>query len=472
MKLSKIMAAACAALMVAGSAFAKTVKKPSSISLMVDGTFLIKENGEDVLVQGFKDRTGIDLVLNHPIHNQYYEKVNLTFTTGDIPDVILLSSSYYNTYALAGALYDVSKLYKSSDISKNIADQSLVDALKVDGKLYGVPYDRGNGPITYVRGDWLEKLNMKAPTTYDEYLDMLRAFKNKNPDGLKPEDVIPVTAAGLIGPEYPYNNYLPEFYQDARPDFVKVKGKWVDGMSQPNMKAALTRMAAAYKEGLIDKEIITNKTSTCRDKFYSGKVGAFTYWAGTWNYNLQKNLTPNVAQGKVTPIPAIKGVKYIERPATVLCITSKCKNPEAVFKYFFEDALDCGKGQQFWTFGVEGKTYKVENGQIQFLPSIQNPKTPFVKAWFSPEIPTTKYAANWKEDPLIKNSLSMFQKNNVAYSLPPASDTLSELGPELDKMKSSYITKIVYGELSVDDGIAQYQKASEKYVKAILASLK
>ena len=42
------------------------------------------------------------------------------------------------------------------------------------------------------------------------------------------------------------------------------------------MKAALQRMQDAYKEGLIDKEVVTNKTSTCRDKF-AGNVGVFNY---------------------------------------------------------------------------------------------------------------------------------------------------------------------------------------------------
>jgi putative aldouronate transport system substrate-binding protein len=473
MKFSKLVVAGCMYLAVMGVALAKStvVQKPSSISLMVDGTFLIKENGEQVLVDGWKDLTGIDLVLNHPIHNEYYEKVNLAFTTGDIPDVVLLGSTQYSNFAVNGALYDMTKLFNNSPLKGNIKDMALVNALKIDGRLYGLPYDRGNGTVTYVRGDWLKKLGLKAPKNYAEFITMLRLFKNKNPDGLKPEDVIPITAAGLVGPEYPYDIYLREFYQDATPDFVKVNGKWVDGMSQPNMKAALKRLHDAYAEGLIDKEIITNKTSTCRDKFYAGKVGAFNYWAGTWNYNLQTNISPNHPDATVVPIPAIKETKYIERPSTAICITSKCKDPEAVFKYFFETILDCGSGQQFMTFGVKGKTYDIVNGQIQFMPSIQDPKKPFVKAWFSPEIPTTKYAANWKEDPLIKSSLELFQANSIVYPLPPLSETLSELAPELIKIKSSCITKIVYGSLSIDDGIAGYQKDSAKYVKAILADI-
>jgi putative aldouronate transport system substrate-binding protein len=472
--LEKAIAIGLAALIACAPLFAQA--KPASIKFMVDGTFLIKENGEQILIDGFKELDGVALDLMHPIHNEYSQKVHLAFTTGDIPDVVLLSNNNYLEFVKNGALYDMTDLYNKSDLKKRIKQLPVVDALKIDGRLYGLPGDRGNGTITYVRGDWLDKLGLKAPTTYDEFINMLRLFKNKNPDGLAPDKVIPYTGPGLVNAgsgtgEYPLDIYLREFYQDATPDFVNRGGKWVDGMSEPAMVKALMRMKSAYAEGLIDKEIITNKTSTCRDKFNSGNVGVFNYWAGTWNDTLQKNIKSNAPQARVTPIPAIKETKYIERPATCYAITAACKNPEGVFKYFFERLWDGGKGQMYATFGVEGKTYEVKNGLIQFLPSIQDPKKPFPKAMWSPEIPVTNWKPNWKPVPEITNSLDMFQDNMVAYSLLPASDVLNELMPELNAMRISYVSKIVYGSIGLDEGIAAYKKESTKYVDAILKDI-
>ncbi|TCW60360.1 extracellular solute-binding protein [Treponema sp. J25] len=454
------------------AAKAKKVEKPTSISLMVDGTFLPKENGQDILVEGYKALTGIELVVNQPAHNEYYQKLNLAFSTGDVPDVVLLGSYAYASYGANGSLYDLTELYEKSSLKDRVKDPAIIEALKINGRLYGIPYERGNGTVTYVRGDWLEKLGLQPPTNYDEFINMLRLFKNKNPDGLKPDKVIPLTAAGLVNSEYPLDIYLREFYQDASPDFIKKDGKWIDGMSDPAMVAALKRMRDAYAEGLIDKEIITNKTSTCRDKFYSGVVGVFNYWAGTWNRNLALNIEKNNPQAKVTPIPAIKETKYIERPATVIAITKNCKNPEAVFKYFFEFLLDGDKGQTFATFGVEGKTYEIKDGMIQFLPSVQDPAKPFVKAWFSPELPVFDWNPAWKPtDERITNSLAIFQKDAVSYKVFPSSDTISQLLPELNTIKANYVTKIVYGTLSIEEGLAQYQKDAQKYVEAILAEL-
>jgi len=439
--------------------------------MMMNGIFQTKENGEQWIVDEYKKLTGIELKFNHPIHNEYETKVDLAFTTGDVPDVLPLSANQFIRYAHAGLLYDLTDLYNASPIKNNMKDQSLVEALKIKGRLYSVPFERGNGTITYVRGDWLEKLGMKAPTNYSEFLEMLRAFKNKNPDGLKPDEVIPITAAGLINSEYPLDIYLREFYQDATPDYVEVKGKWADGMLQPNMVAALERMRDAYAEGLIDKEIVTNKTSTARDKFYAGKVGVFNYWAGQWYQTLQTNLSNNKPQGKVIPILPIQGTKYIERTSPALCITKAAKDPKAVFKYMIEYILDGGQGQTWATFGPEGKFFKYVDGKVQFLPSMQNPKVNFTKAFVSAEIPVNNWNSKFTMLPLAAQSLELFQANSRQVGLIPYTEEAMELVPDMNTIRGKYVAEIVFGKRTVKDGLAAYAKEVSKYNRIILREL-
>jgi putative aldouronate transport system substrate-binding protein len=246
-------------------------------------------------------------------------------------------------------------------------------------------------------------------------------------------------------------------------------------MSQPNWAKALERMRAAYAEGLIDKEIITNQTSTCRDKFYTGNVGVFNYWAGAWNETLRKNIVPNVPGAKVVPIPAIKETYYVERPAIPVAMTNKgpatAKNPEGVWEWFYEKLWDGGEGERLMTFGVEGKMYEVKNGKIAMLPSIQNPKQPFTKAWFDYDVKALNYTANYDLLENVSSSLAMFQKDAVSYGLLPASDALSKLMPELNTIKKNYVTKMVYGDITIDAGLAAYQKDSAQYIKTILADM-
>lgn len=442
------------------------VEKPKEIKFMVDGTFIVKENGQDEIIKAYEEMTGIKLSVNQPAHNEYYEKVDLAFATGEIPDVLVLSTDMYVTYAVNGALYDITELYDNSEVKNNITDQAVVDALRLDGKLYGLPVERGNGPITYVRGDWLEKLNIDIPTNYDEFIDMLRRFATEDPDGNGQDDTIPFTAPGLLG-----YNYVREFYQDARPTFYQKDGKWVDGMMEPEMKEALQRMQDAYKEGLIDKEVITNKTSTCRDKFYSGNVGVFTYWAGLWNQTLQDNLAANVPEGKVTPIPAIEETNYVERVAPPICITAKAENPEGIFKYFLEFMLDAGEGQTLFTHGVEDVMYKMEDGKMVKLPSIQDPDTLFDKIFMSGSLSITNYDDPYEYPEIITSSLELFRSNAIQDTLLPDSEVLARYLPELDAIRSETISAIVMGELSVDEGLDQYVEKAKAYVDEILADI-
>lgn len=449
----------------------KEVEKPSEIRFMIDGTFLLPDNGQEYLVKAFEEKTGIKLIVNQPAHNEYYEKVNLAFATEEIPDVVLLSGSHYLNYAMQGALYDITELYENSEVKNRIVDQAIVDAVRVNGRLYGLPKERGNGTVTYVRGDWLKKLGIDIPKNYNEFIDMLRKFANEDPDGNGKKDTIPLTAAGLINSEFPMDIYLREFYQTATPDFVQKDGKWVDGMTEPEMKEALKRLQDAYQEGLIDKEIVTNKTSTCRDKFYSGKVGVFNYWAGQWNENLILNLTANVPEAEVTPIPAIEETYYIERAPVPLCITTAAKNPEGIFKYFFEYMLDSGEGQTLFTHGIEGITYEMKDGKMVKLPSIQNPDVPFNKMFISGELSITDYQDPYEYSEPIVNSLKIFREKAVQYSLFPTSETLTQLLPELNSIKSQIVAKIVVDNYDIDQGLEEYKKLAKDYVDAILADL-
>jgi putative aldouronate transport system substrate-binding protein len=447
-------------------------EKPESITMMVDGTWMSPENGEDIPERAYEALSGVDLILNHPVHNEYYQKLDLAFTTGDIPDIFVAGALQYVRYASAGALYDMTEMYENSKMKGRIPNQALVDACRLDGKLYGIPTARGNGTQLYVRGDWLEKLGMEAPKDYAEFIEMLRAFKNNNPDGLKPEEVIPLTAPGLANSEYPMDIYLPEFYQGATPDYVKTdSGEWVDGMLQPNMVGALTRLRDAYAEGLIDTEIVTNKTSDCRNKFYSGIVGAFNYWAGYWNDRLYNNTVPNVPDVKVVPIPALKESFYIERPPGVIAMSAGVKDPQGIFDNFFEVINDGGEGTSAFTFGIEGESYEVVDGVRKFLPSIANPDVPFNKVFVDPSLVITDFAPEFVRDPLTGSSYENFRASAVQYGMPSASEELGKLQKEINAIKTNYISKIVFGDYTIEEGLQAYAKEIEKYNKVVLADM-
>ncbi len=451
------------------------ITKPETITAFIDTVFgsQMDPSSWAPWVEKYKELTGIDIVFTKPVHNEFYQQLSLAFTTGDIPDVAELGAVYYPTYANNGALWDMTGAWDNSELkASGIVDESFVDSLKINDVLYGFPMTRGNGTITYVRQDWLDNLGMDAPTNYDEFIAMLDAFTNDDPDGNGKDDTYGITMPGLVSAETPYAIYQREFYQDANPGFYeKEDGTWVDGMTEPEMAEALQRMKDAYAAGYIDQEVITNKTSTCRDKFYGGQVGVFNYWAGTWNKTLQNNLVAQNPEGIVAPIPAIEETYYMERPSTALVITSAAENPEGIFKYLVEYSHDGGEGQLLFTRGVEGVNYTVENGVYTQLPDVENPKKLYEKAWYDGPLTISEFDDPIETEEIITNSLEMFSESAVIQPVPVINDVIAQQLADLNAVRDLAIANAVTTDMSVEDALAQYSKDGATQIEAILASL-
>lgn len=447
--------------------------KPKKIVAFLD-TISIEESGQDYFREEYKKFTGIELEIIQPSHNQYYEKLRLAFAAGEIPDVVELAEVNYVNYATEGAFVDLEPYIKKSEICKKI-DKKNFESVRVAGKIYGYPKEIGDGPVTYIRSDWLNNLKMKPPTTWDEYYQLLRAFTFNDPDKNGKNDTYGMTAPGPTGDNTISfaNNYYRDIYQDANPEFEKVDGKWRDGFLQPSMKPALERFRKVYQEKLIDPEIFTNKTSTCREKFHSGKAGIFTYWYGLWMTKLERDIQKNFGPtAKIISIPAIKGSYYQARVPGVLAITVACKNPKGVFDWFLDYSHDGGQGQMLFVHGVEGVHWVKKDGKYEKLPLLFNPGALYTKNFYSPEMVMTPWNDPFEMDPRIINSKNDFVKSYRQASLPPMPESRKKVDQELMNLKNEILGKILLGEITVDQGLARYKKESEALgLKKILADM-
>ena len=455
------------------------VVKPEKITMMVNGTFLDEASGQKDVVAAYKELTGIDLEITTIDHNSYNDQLALAFASGDVPDVVILSAEYYAAYANQGALTDISDYWETSETkASGRVNESYIDSLYINDGLYGFTAARGNGCLTYLRQDWLDKLGLKAPTTYDEYINVLRAFVNDDPDGNGKKDTMGVTAAGIMSAEAPFTNYLPEFWQNAYPDFYqKEDGTWVDGFSEQATADALQRLKDAYAEGLIDMEVTTNKTSSCRDKYYAGQVGAFTYWAGKWAATIDDNLkqvNPTGSIGGIAPIAELG--KYVERQTPVIAITNKCENPAGVFKYLFETMVDGDKGQTLFNYGAEGTHYTLDGATMTLLPDPENPKTKITSIFVDPLIGISSWTNGdpmaASRSPLVATSNDIFMNNSRLAPIIVSNDTMSNYSASLLDIRTVIVTDVVTGDMTVEQGMASYKEQTAAMVDEILASLK
>ncbi|MCR5278202.1 MAG: ABC transporter substrate-binding protein, partial [Lachnospiraceae bacterium] len=351
--------------------------------------------------------------------------------------------------------------------------------------IYGFYPARGNGCITYVSAAWAKKAGYESedslPANWAEYQEFLQKMKEAN------EDQAPVLAAGgLFNAEAPYTNYLPEFWQDAYPDFYfdEAKGEWVDGFTTDAMAAALDRIQWGYENGYLNAAILEGpSTSDVRNKyFYAGKTGVFTYWAGTWAYNNITNLAKNELDTECWELKPIAEMgAYLERMSPMICITSNCKNPEGVFKYFIDTMLDGDKVQMLWQYGVEGVHYEWNedhtkiNGLVTESSKGSEKESKTTKNLFEANLKLANFAGvdpYTPQDPVIDKSFNLFNDYSKAAPALISSDLYTEYSSTLWTEKKELAAKVAQGEMSGAEAVAKYIEDCGTISTTVIASFK
>jgi len=434
----------------------------SVIKATMDTTFIKPEDRQDAVCAEFKKLTGITLQVIQPVHAQYEEKLQIMISSGEIPDIFETNPTKATLYARDGAIVALDSFIAAHPSMKSI-NPEIIEAYRMkDGKIYFFPYQLGGGCVGYVRKDWLDKLGLQIPTTYDELVNVFEAFTKNDPDGNGKADTFGYSIT-LMGDGQFQDMYNRLIMLDARGIFIKKAGVWVDGFAQPEMRAAMGRWQDLYKRGVIDTEIFTNNTSMMREKFFQGRVGLFEYWSGSWGFKIQRDTKIGSGdQAVVVPMAPIKGARYLNRLAPVLCISSKAKDPKAVFDNFIGLMYDSGRGQNLFTYGVEGIHWKRSpDGMMQMLPVPSNPKIVWAKTYIEPVFRLNNMKISVPLDRETLTSVEIWRANSDTMPLEDGDVVFNRNIGQLHTLRLEIFSKITKGELSVDAGLKQYMDRSK-----------
>ena len=456
--------------------------KLDKIKLVVNGTLTATvDNGQKEFEQQWEDAVGIDLEITQLDHSGYTDAVSRLFVSGEYPDVMIMSADMFKQYATMGILWDMSSAYDNAKFQERLTLKAINENLKdSEGHLYGFAPTYGNGCVTYVKKAWLDACNIDINSikTFDDYYNMLLAFRNGDPDGNGIEgDTYGAIAAGYIGTEAPWINYLPEFWQDAYPAICQDEnGTWIDGFQTEASKKAVARIAKAAAEGALDPETSTASTKIAREKWFSndqtGSAGVFTYWAGSWYQTLTDNLVKNGVNEELVMLPPLKEVgAYINREAPVFVIIDDGDGDnareQAIFDAFIETMMDGDKVQTLWTYGAEdvhwsthaesfsittnkGKEnekttdYNYEEGQFHLKQSPNDPNSIWKKNALDPALVVSPLLNGYVDiSPLAAEGNKFCTENCVDAKSSPSSAIYTEVsGDILDAQKVCIATVV------------------------------
>jgi len=142
--LALVMAVALVMSVMVMPAFAADVEKPEKITIFIDGTVVTQPNGQAEFEAKWEELSGIELEIIQPDHDAYYDVLQQQIASGDWPDVMILSSTYYAAYANEGVLWDMTEAWDNSatKASGRVKNIDVIEGL-------GLPYHLGNA-VKYI----------------------------------------------------------------------------------------------------------------------------------------------------------------------------------------------------------------------------------------------------------------------------------------------------------------------------------
>ncbi|MBS4205446.1 extracellular solute-binding protein [Lederbergia citrea] len=264
----------------------------------------------------------LDVTLAMKSGDEYNQKLNALIVTNDLPDLFTVYGGAINQVDqiveadIAEDLTEAFDKYASPLVKQLLPDEAL-EPLKRNGKLYFLPALQDpaeEGFMTWIRSDWMKKLNLPEPKTFQDVIAIAEAFKAMNPDqnyGFEAgtADWNMYSLSGLFSAYHAYPN---AWLKDA-------DGNLVNGTIQPEMKDALKSLQDLKKKGLIHQEwTVSDDGERAREDLINGKVGIHfgQWWAPEWPLQLVKDSDPD-SEWKAYPFMSVDDKPALHLQQTV-----------------------------------------------------------------------------------------------------------------------------------------------------------
>ncbi len=234
---------------------------------------------------------------------------------------------------------------------------------------------------TFIRKDWLEKLNLAVPTTEEEFYNCLVAFRDNAETllGADADKMVPYSTSTDIG----WRNDLlaiSKVAEDITDETLFVYGYDDRHLLYPGWKEGIRVLNKWYNEGLVWKSFPEHTDAADEDNMIkSGFVGAFSH---NWDYpfrngndSIANTLKNTVGEGaEFIPVDCFQNNAGITRKFVGAPVGSDRKvflpstNDEILASLLYINFICKPETVQFLQLGKEGVNYEIlEDGSLQAL---------------------------------------------------------------------------------------------------------
>lgn len=422
--------------------------------------------------QDFEELSNIHVEFIEAPTDGFAEKKNLLFASNELPDAVYrsnLSPLEATRYGASGQLIPLEDLIDEyAPNLKALMEQYpeiRAGITTPEGHIYAIPgivtLDAARTDKKWINKAWLDKLNLEVPETTDELYEVLKAFRDQDPNGNNEQDEIPMTARpGLNGAGLIVVNMMSgSFGLDQQMGYnININDGKVDlWMGSEQNKEMLMYLNKLYSEKLLDPELFSHKEAEYLAKQGSGKAGFFFD-------QTNNNFLPIQDQYiGIAPPAGPNGDRLQAQAAPVardfgaFAITSVNEHPEATMRwidYFYSD-----EGSTLLRFGREGLHYELKDGIPYYKPEFSTAETqPKITPYAGGGAPhiISDFVASYINPPQVQTAqdqLAPFMPK-VKYGPPMFNEATAQqvniLRNDIDKYYEEQSTKFIAGALSFD----------------------
>lgn len=264
------------------------VDEELTMTMIAPGTGSSPNWNELDVLEEYAEKTNINFKYNTPPADDFGTNLNLAFSSGNIEDIIYgaetddLTPAMEVDYGEQGILLPLEDLIDeyAPNIKKIFEENPEIEksVTTTDGHIYAIPRISTShraiwkSPMWY-NGDWLDELDVKElPETTDEFYELLKRFRDEDPNGNGKKDEIPLLGVEMdsIGPWF-----MAAFgVKDQK--VIENDGKVGYGAITDEYKEYLKYMNKLYEEDLLDPETFSQSDEEKKAKGQNNRVGVFS----------------------------------------------------------------------------------------------------------------------------------------------------------------------------------------------------
>jgi putative aldouronate transport system substrate-binding protein len=314
------------------------------------------------------------------------ERKQLLLASGDYPEVFVhgdLTKEEQLKYGQQGVLIPLNDLIEkygpNIQNTMNQIEEYKSEITAPDGNIYALPqvndcYHCMYSQKMWINNAWLKAVGLSMPKTTEEFYQVLKAFKEKDPNGNGIADEIPLSGMqnswhgnidGFIMNAFIYNNSENYFVlNQGKVDLAANKDQWREG---------LRFMNKLFSEGLIDPAAFTQDGDALKQLANNAGIPILgAYAAGHVAMGVQLLEDNNHADYHV--IPPLKGPDGTQLAAYYpsigrgqFAITNKASEKQQIAAIKFADLMATEEATIYSVFGPEGDYWRMsEPGELDF----------------------------------------------------------------------------------------------------------